>query len=70
MCGHWVRWVWSLGQVCVVTGSGGCGHWVKWVWSLGQVGVVTGLSGCDQSMGEVGVVTGCGQWVVDVLFTT
>ena len=27
--------------------------------------------GCDQYMGQpVGVVTGCGQWVVDILFTS
>ena len=29
-----------------------------------------GASGCDEFVGPVGVVTGCGQWVVDMLFTS
>ena len=37
---------------------------------IGPVFVVTGASGCDQWVGSMGVVTVCGQWVVDLLFTS
>ena len=39
----------------------------QYVWA---VGMVTGSSGCSQWVGPVGVVNGCGQWVVDILFTS
>ena len=51
------QWVWSLGLVSVFS-----------VW--GAVGVVSGSNGCVQCVGAVGVVAGCGQWVVDILFTS
>ena len=34
------------------------------------MGVVTGSSGCDQWVEPMDVVTGCGQWVVDILYTS
>ena len=44
-------------------GASGCDQCV------GTVGVVTGSSGCDQ-WERSDVVTGCGQWVMDILFTS
>ena len=38
-------------------------HWQNAVMKLGS-------SGYDQRMGPVGVVTGCGHWVVIILFTS
>ena len=47
-----------------VHGDSGCG---QWMWSLG---VISRSSGCDLWVEAVDVVSGCGQWVVDILFTS
>ena len=35
-----------------------------------NVEMTLGASVCDQLVGPVGVVIGCGQWVVNILFTS
>ena len=52
-----------IGFVCVL-GASGCDQF-KW-----PMDVVTGSSGCDHRVTSVDVVTGCGQWVVDIPFTS
>ena len=45
-------------------GASGCDQFKR------PMDVVTGSSGCDQWVRSVDVVTGCGQWVVDIPFTS